>query len=41
MCWAEHSSNWLSARQAVNAWLEMFPQQFLPYCYPQIQENYF
>ncbi len=26
VCWAAHPLNWLSARQALNAWLEMFPQ---------------
>jgi hypothetical protein len=26
VCWATNLSNWLSARQVLNAWLEMFPQ---------------
>ncbi len=40
-CWVAHPSNWLSARQAPNAWIEMFPQAFSTQLSPSSSEKIF
>jgi hypothetical protein len=40
VCWVAHLSNWLSARQALNAWLEMFPQEIFTQLFPLNSENH-
>jgi hypothetical protein len=41
VCWAAHPLNWLSARQALNAWLEMFPQEIFAQLFPSYSEKTF
>jgi hypothetical protein len=40
-CWAAHPSNWLSARQAFNAWLMTFPPSFSTQSSPYSSEKIF
>ncbi len=40
-CWTAHPSNWLSSRQAPNAWLVMFPQAFSAQLSPSSSEKIF
>ncbi len=41
VCWAAHPLNWLSARQALNAWLEIFPQAIFAQLFPSNSEKTF
>ncbi len=41
ICWAAHPLNWFSARQALNAWLEMFPQAIFTELFPSNSEKTF
>ena len=41
VCSAAHPSNWLSARQALNAWLEMFQQAISAQLFPSNSEKTF
>ncbi len=41
ICWAAHPLNWLSARQVLNAWLEMFPQAIFTQLFPSNSEKIF
>jgi hypothetical protein len=41
ICWAAHTLNWLSARQVLNAWLEMFPQAIFTQLFPSNSEKTF
>ncbi len=41
VCWAAHPLNWLSARQGLNAWLEMFPQAIFAQLFPSNSEKTF
>ncbi len=39
VCWPAHPLNWLFARQALNAWLEMFPQAIFDQLFPSNSEK--
>jgi hypothetical protein len=41
VCWAAHLLNWLSARQALNAWLVTFPLALFSQLFPLSSENIF
>jgi hypothetical protein len=41
VCWVAHPLNWLSARQALNAWLEIFPQAIFAQFFPSNSEKTF
>ncbi len=41
VCWAAHPSNWLSARQALNTWLETFLQAIFAQLFPSSSEKTF
>ncbi len=41
VCWAAHLLNWLSARQALSAWLKTFPWALFAQLFPSSSENIF